>query len=242
MFLLCVVCWLSVAFSWPLTASPLDERMCCVNVSALLGIARLSEDEFEIVECESTVLTTLMNRTYGLVFGLESRLVARRKADEHSLVLTLFDETVTSRLSTSWESGVRRNGVVVCLYNVWHYTSPYRARLAKIAALLKEKDCDVILLQEVRMKWSFYGTSFLIDDLMRLMPASFSFAFTPGNRKVLCWFPVSEKNPKPWRTYRLILLRWKVSPFCRGFLCRLFALWSYQMQHQKILMMDIIEC
>jgi endonuclease/exonuclease/phosphatase family metal-dependent hydrolase len=62
---------------------------------------------------------------------------------------------------------------------VWHFTPPYAPRLASIAQLLRANECDVVLLQEMRMRWTFTGTSFLIADIARHFPG-FSYDFRPA--------------------------------------------------------------
>jgi hypothetical protein len=143
LFIVC--CW-----SWPLTPAPLDEPMCCVNTTLLFALAKVSLDDFEVVSCDCSFLHTLMNRTYGFTIGMESQLTAKRLLDGAKLSIKFFDDVVTSRLQ-AWqvETTTAVEGVVVCTYNVWHFTSPYRSRLAEIARLLREQNCDVVLLQEV---------------------------------------------------------------------------------------------
>lgn len=43
--------------------------------------------------------------------------------------------------------------LVVCSYNVWHFTEPYTMRLERLRALLSDQKCDVLVMQEVRYRW-----------------------------------------------------------------------------------------
>lgn len=180
LFVLCLVC---CAVSVPLSGAPFDERMCCLDAMSLLPLVGVSAAEFEVLQCETWSLTVLMGKLYPFSFGFSSQLQLRRRTDGTTLSAELFDDTVVSKLMRDGQE--RNTAANVCSFNVWHYTSPYRSRLLKIAELLKRNECDVILLQEMRMQWSFYGSSFLISDLTRLMP-EYSFQFRPGKKAKNC--------------------------------------------------------
>ncbi len=172
--LLVVVC--AADATSPLTGAGDHEAMCCLDAAAVLR--GQGEEDAEVVDCEARPLNTLQQRLYGIVFGLETSLTARRRTDGRTVRLRLHVGVCTARwYGPSPEP--ERERVVVCTYNVWHFTPPYHARLAAIARLLRAEECDVVLLQELRMRWTFAGSAFLIADLARSFPG-FSYDFRPA--------------------------------------------------------------
>ncbi len=171
--LLCVA-----AATSPLSTGSEHEAMCCVDGKGLLA----AHDEgtgATLEECETRPLNKLQQHVYGLVFGQETLLRART-SDGRSLFLRLFDDAVTARhYGASPHHTWSRGSLVVCTYNVWNFNAPYRTRLVAIARLLETAACDVMLLQEMRMRWTFHHVTFIMADLARHFPG-FSYDFQPA--------------------------------------------------------------
>ena len=145
---------LAAALAFPPLSSPPGQAMCCVSGP----------------DCEARALTVLSGREHPFVFVLETETEALREWNGSPVARRVSSEC-------QWPD----HHLAVCTLNVWHFTGDYRTRLARLAVLLQSQECHVVLLQEMRTEWTFFGARHIISDLVAMMPQkSLSFDYRPA--------------------------------------------------------------